>query len=126
MNHKAIVLKQYQERAARLRAELAEVETVIKALGGSAASPTRKRTRPPRRASGASSTTGAAKPASAEPLHPYLQKQLDEIKANPKLSPIQKAQASRKVRAEWAKSLQGASAPTPAAGASLSEAAGAT
>lgn len=39
MDHKRIVIAQYKEKAEKLRAELAEVETVIRALGGSSAAP---------------------------------------------------------------------------------------
>jgi hypothetical protein len=104
MNHRAIVLKQFTDKAARLRAELASTETAIRVLGGTVASAPQKpqggRSRGPRvrKANSASKPPKAAANGSGEAIPADLQAQIDLIKANPELKGIQIAQAVRKAK----------------------------
>src|SRR5215469_260765 len=102
MNHRAIVLKQYQDKATKLRAELADTETAIRVLGGTVGSGA---------GAGQAGRNGGGKgkqakrvrnrAKSAENLPAALAAELVRIKADASLSPIQKAQASRKARATY-------------------------
>ncbi len=124
MNHKAIVVKQMSEEAAKMRQRLAELEAGIRVLGGNVGvSSSQVRRSRSAKAKGPAKPRAPRKSAVDESLHPALAAQLVAIKANESLTPIQKAQASRKARVDWAK----AHPATPAAeGASLSEAASAS
>jgi hypothetical protein len=104
MNHRQIVLKQYVDKAAKLRAELADTETAIRVLGGVVASAPQKpqgsRSRGPRvrKANSASKPPKSAVNGSGEAVPADLQAQIDLIKADPKLKGIQIAQAVRKAK----------------------------
>jgi len=123
VNHRAIVLKQYQDKAAKLRAELADTETAIRVLGGTVGNSVPSSPKRRSRGKQAPAAPRVRKPAPGAPVGPQLQAELDAIKANPKLSPIQKAQESWKARLAAAK---GAQTPARPEGAVLSEAAAAS
>jgi hypothetical protein len=104
MNHKAIVLKQYTDKATRLRAELADTETAIRVLGGTvtsgpgAAQAGRTRARKVRKPNSATKPTKSAANGTGEVVPADLQAQIDAIKADPKLKGIQIAQAVRRAK----------------------------
>lgn len=124
MNHIAIVVSQLKHKAERLRAELAGVESAIKALGGTVGGGVPSSQKRRSRGKGAAPATRTRAPrkqaANGELLPPALAAELAAIKADASLSPIQKAQASRKAR------LAAAKAPVRPEGAVLSEAAAAS
>jgi len=104
MNHRAIVLKQYQDKATKLRAELADTETAIRVLGGTVGSGVSS-SQAGRNGGGkgkqAKRVRNRSKSAANENLPAALAAELVRIKADAGLSPIQKAQASRKARATY-------------------------
>lgn len=110
MNHKAIVLKQLSDEIARTREHLATLEAGVKALNGNAkaAIPVVQKRRT--RVRKTQKATAAAKPAQTAPVEDSaaLQAKLAAISARTDLTPIQKAQESRKVRLAMRKVTEGA------------------
>lgn len=120
MNHKAIVVKQMNDEASKLRVRLAELEAGIRVLGGVSKAPTspvQRRSRGKAAASPSRPRSSRKSPVNGELLPPALAAELAAIKANTALTPIQKAQASRKARFAASK------APVRPEGAVLGEAA---
>jgi hypothetical protein len=107
MNHRAIVLKQFTDKAAKLRAELASTETAIRVLGGVVTDGPQKPQGSRTRGNRVRKAKAAVKPPKSaangsggvtESLPGELQAKIDLIKADPKLKGIQVAQAVRRAK----------------------------